>query len=80
MLSVRVKERDTIFHSARVVAITHVSHSSYSLYVLYKAASFPVTFINRRDNVHINVTLRSVSVTIVTVEKEKLLHILNVCL
>jgi len=32
----------------------------------------------QRGNVHTNVTLRRVPITIVVVEKQKLLHILNI--
>jgi hypothetical protein len=67
MFNVRVRERDVNLHSVRVVAITHVLQPSHcsTLYTI-----FPLTFRNRRGNVRINVIWRSVSVTIVTVEKE----------
>ena len=74
MLSVRVRERDANFHSVRVVAITHVL-TFFPLPVRFVQGSilyttFPLTFIKKRNNVRINLTLRSVSVTTLTVEKE----------
>jgi hypothetical protein len=35
---------------------------------------------NKRGNVHINMTLRHIRITIVVMEKEEALHILSVCL